>query len=71
LAEGYICGIISMVHIFIKKALTISCGDQGLGENILSFLLDDLIGKYRQALLMTNFLLRIEREGTPMTQTII
>lgn len=68
LAEGYICDIISMVHIFIKKALTISCGDQRLGQNILSFLLDDLIDKYRQALSTTSFLLRIEREGTPMTQ---
>jgi hypothetical protein len=38
LAEGYICDIISMVHMFIKKSLTISCRDQGLGQNILSFL---------------------------------
>jgi hypothetical protein len=57
-----------MVHIFIKKALIISCGDQGLGQNILSFLLDDLINKYQQALSTTSFLLKIEREGTPMTQ---
>ncbi|KAL4872346.1 hypothetical protein BDV12DRAFT_210860 [Aspergillus spectabilis] len=68
LAEGYICDIISMVHIFISKALTVSCSDHRIGQNILSFLLDDLIDKYRQALSTTNFLLRIEREGTPMTQ---
>ncbi|KAL2782703.1 hypothetical protein BJX66DRAFT_350552 [Aspergillus keveii] len=38
LAEGYICDIISMVHTFITKALTISCRDRRLGQNILSFL---------------------------------
>ncbi|CAG8876378.1 unnamed protein product [Penicillium salamii] len=63
LAEGYICDIISMVHIFTSKALDISCGNQRLGQNILSFLMDGLIEKYRQALSMTDFLLRIEREG--------
>lgn len=68
LAEGYICDIISMVHIFTSKALKIFCGDQRLGQNILSFLMEDLIEKYQQALSMTDFLLRIEREGTPMTQ---
>lgn len=67
LAEGYICDIVSVVHIFTTKALNISCGDQRLGQNILSFLMDDLIEKYRQALSMTDFLLRIERDGTPMT----
>lgn len=67
LAEGYICDIVSIVHIFTTKALNIACGDQRLGQNILSFLMDDLIEKYRQALSMTDFLLRIERDGTPMT----
>lgn len=47
LAEGYICDIISMVHNFTSKALNISSGDQKLGQNILSFLMDDLIEKYR------------------------
>ncbi|GAA92339.1 dynamin [Aspergillus luchuensis IFO 4308] len=51
-AEGYICDIIY----------------QRLGQNILSFLLDELSDKYRQALSKTNFLLRIERESKPMTQ---
>jgi hypothetical protein len=68
LAEGYICDVVSMVHTFTIKALNISCGDQRLGQNIISFLMDDLIEKYRQALSMAEFLLRIERDGTPMTQ---
>ncbi|KAJ5108261.1 hypothetical protein N7456_004936 [Penicillium angulare] len=68
LAEGYICDVICMVHIFTRKALNVACGDPQRGEIILSFLMDDLIEKYRRALWMTDFLLRIEREGTPMTQ---
>jgi hypothetical protein len=68
LAEGYICDIVSIVHTFTTKALNISCGDQRLGQNILSFLIDDLIEKYRKALSMAEFLLQIERDGTPMTQ---
>lgn len=68
LAEGYICDIISIVHNFTSKALNISCGDQRLGQRILSFLLDDLMDKYRQGLSKTEFLLQIKREGTPMTQ---
>lgn len=47
LAEGYISDIISIVHTFTAKALTISCGDQRLGQSILSLLMDDLIEKYR------------------------
>ncbi|KAJ6016364.1 hypothetical protein N7540_010955 [Penicillium herquei] len=57
-----------MVYIFTTKALIISYEDQRLGQNILSFLMDDLIDKYRQALSIAAFLLRIERDGTPMTQ---
>jgi hypothetical protein len=68
LAEGYICDVVSIVHTFTTKALNISCGDQRLGQNILSFLIDDLIDKYRQALSIAEFVLRIERDGTPMTQ---
>ncbi|KAJ5318544.1 hypothetical protein N7476_004964 [Penicillium atrosanguineum] len=68
LAEGYICDIVFMVHTFTTKALNISCGDQRLAQNILSFLIEDLIDKYRKALSMAEFLLQIEREGTPMTQ---
>lgn len=67
LAEGYTCDIISMVHIFTRKALNIFCGDQSLSQNILSFLMEDLTEKYQQALSMMHFLLRIEREVTPMT----
>ncbi|KAJ5989698.1 dynamin, partial [Penicillium waksmanii] len=68
LAEGYICDIISIVHNFISTAMTISCRDDVLHSNILSFLMDGLIERYQKSLSMTGFLLKIEREGTPMSQ---
>ncbi|KAJ5360070.1 dynamin [Penicillium concentricum] len=68
LAEGYICDIISIVHNFISTALKISCRDPILHSNILTFLMDGLIERYRKSLSMTDFLLKIEREGTPMSQ---
>jgi hypothetical protein len=67
LAKGYISDIISVIHIFTQKALKISCGDERVSLKILSFLMDNLIAKYEQALSMADFLLRIEREGTLMT----
>lgn len=68
LAEGYICDIICIVHNFLSTALEISCGDKTLCSNILSLLTDGLIESYKKSLLMTDFLLKIEREGTPMSQ---
>ncbi|PIG84606.1 hypothetical protein AARAC_010920 [Aspergillus arachidicola] len=67
LAQGYISDVISMVHAFTSKALQICCGDCRVGRNILLFLIDGLTERYGDALSHTNFLLRIEREGTPMT----
>ncbi|KAJ5938478.1 hypothetical protein N7466_001612 [Penicillium verhagenii] len=68
LAQGYICDIVTMVHNFTTKALSACCGDRRLCQNILVYLIEDLTKRYRQALSMTETLLRIERDGTPMTQ---
>ncbi|KAJ5772460.1 hypothetical protein N7520_002989 [Penicillium odoratum] len=67
IAEGYICDIVSIVHSFTSKALEISCGDPKVAQNIMSSLMDDLFQRYRKAISMTEFLLVIERERTPMT----
>lgn len=66
-AYGYISDIIAMVHQFIAKVLGAACGDEKISTNILSLLMDGLMDKYRQALSTVEFLLKIEREGTPMT----
>lgn len=67
LAQGYISDVIAMVHRFIKKALFAACGDKRMSTNIIARLEDKLTDKYRQAITHVDFLLKIEREGTPMT----
>ncbi|KAJ5490256.1 Dynamin [Penicillium expansum] len=67
LARGYISDIISVVHAFIRKALEVVSKDPQISSSIMSLLMDDLIEKYQQAISTVDFLLRIEREGTPIT----
>ena len=67
LARGYVSDIITIVHRFILKVLKSVCADSKVSENIASLLMDDLMHKYRQAISVVEFLLKIEREGTPMT----
>ncbi|CAI7610495.1 unnamed protein product [Penicillium glandicola] len=67
LARGYISDIISVVHAFIRKALEVVSKDKEISSKIMSLLMDDLIEKYKEAISMVEFLLRIEREGTPIT----
>ncbi|KAJ5766597.1 Dynamin [Penicillium nucicola] len=67
LAQGFISDIIAIVHRFIRKALLAACGDIKMSTKILDRLWDELTGKYRQALSQIDFLLKIERDGTPMT----
>ena len=67
LAQGYISDVIATVHRFIKKVLLAACGDIRISTNILTRLWDELTGKYRQAIAQVEFLLKIERGGTPMT----
>ncbi|KGO75236.1 Dynamin [Penicillium italicum] len=67
LAQGYISDIISVVHAFIRKALEVVSKDTQISSSIMSLLMDDLVEKYQQAISMVEFLLRVEREGTPIT----
>ena len=67
LAWGYISDIISVVHAFIRKALEVVSKDTQMSSRIMSLLMDDLVEKYKHAMSTVEFLLRIEREGTPVT----
>ncbi|KAF7527979.1 hypothetical protein PCG10_001913 [Penicillium crustosum] len=67
LAWGYISDIISVVHAFIRKALEVVSKDTQMSSKIISLLMDDLVEKYKHAMSTVEFLLRIEREGTPVT----
>ncbi|KAF7716821.1 Uncharacterized protein PECH_008201 [Penicillium ucsense] len=67
LVQGYMSDTIVYVHTFLQKALFASCSDNQLSCNIVSLMMDKLIEKYRQAISTSNYLLDIERAGTPMT----
>ncbi|KAJ5517152.1 hypothetical protein N7527_008712 [Penicillium freii] len=67
LAWGYISDIISVVHAFIRKALEVVSKDTQMSSKITCLLMDDLVEKYKHAMTTVEFLLRIEREGTPIT----
>ncbi|OQE16540.1 hypothetical protein PENFLA_c027G00286 [Penicillium flavigenum] len=67
LARGYISDIISVVHAFMRKALEVVSKSTQISTNIMSLLMDNLVEKYKQAISTVEFLLRIEREGTPTT----
>jgi hypothetical protein len=55
------------VHAFICKGLEVVSKNTQISTNIMSLLMDDLVEKYKQAISTVEFLLRIEREGTPLT----
>lgn len=67
LSRGYISDIISYVHIFIQTVLQEVCKDRQICRRILSILQEDLIQSYNHAISAVEFLLAIEREGTPLT----
>ncbi|KAJ5538589.1 Dynamin [Penicillium frequentans] len=67
IAHGYISDIIIIIHNFIERVLEAAFVDQSIPPNIIALLTDDLMSKYRESISQVNFLLKIEREGTPMT----
>lgn len=67
LAQGYVSDIISHVHKFIQAALLAASADSEISSRIISLLMDDLVESYRKAISVADFLLEIERAGTPMT----
>ena len=67
LTMGYISDIVSLVHTFISKLLSRLCYDPRLEAAIMSQILDQLQGKYRQGIGMATFNLDVERNGTPLT----
>ncbi|KAJ5998589.1 hypothetical protein N7451_006399 [Penicillium sp. IBT 35674x] len=67
IAHGYINDIIIIIHKFIETVLGAVSMDQNIPPKIISLLTDDLMFKYRESISQVNFLLKIEREGTPMT----
>ncbi|CRG85853.1 Interferon-induced GTP-binding protein Mx [Talaromyces islandicus] len=67
ITHGYIDDMITMTHGFILKALKLACPDTRVRQNLMAFLLDRLLDRYKEAINKVKFLLLVERSGTPMT----
>ncbi|KAI0111863.1 P-loop containing nucleoside triphosphate hydrolase protein [Daldinia grandis] len=64
----YVSRVIWAVHHFIVQALEATCPDERVREELWSgYLLEELQKSYRRAMDQAKFLLRIEREGVPLT----
>ena len=67
LALGYISDVVSLVHGFNVDLLRSCCSDERVLVGLESVLSDHLIQRYNKAIQHVKFLLRTEREGTPLT----
>lgn len=67
LALAYVDDIISLVHAFTVKLLSKICKDDRIRRGLNSVLLEKLTERYKAATDHTNFLLAVERSGTPLT----
>ena len=68
LALGYISDVITMAHKFIRHLLEHVCLDKRVRTGIQSALAEGLLSSYRAAYEQVEFLLHLERQGTPATQ---
>lgn len=67
LATGYISDVVSMAHTFILTLLDRICPNPRVRDGIVSVMLEPLRLMYKRAIDHTDFLLEVERMGTPIT----
>ena len=67
LAFAYIEDIIAIVHRFTVTLLSKICKDERIRRGLSSILLEELAERYKKAIDHTNYLLTVERLGTPLT----
>jgi len=67
LTLGYISDIVYFVHDFICKTLAHVCPDEEVRSGLWSVLQEQLIDKYRAAVSHVEFIIQVERFGTPLT----
>ena len=67
LSIGYISDIIALVHGFINELLRKTCSDDRIRRGLSAVLLDGLTERYKKGNEHIDFLLSVERGGTPLT----
>jgi hypothetical protein len=68
IALSFVNDVITYVHDFICRLLRHVCPDSKVRSGLLSFIMDDLLKKYNNALEHVEFVLRVERNGTLLTK---
>lgn len=63
----YFGDVVYFVHNFICKVLEYVCPDERVRSGIWSLLQEQLVEKYERALTHVQFIIRVERLGTPLT----
>lgn len=64
---GYVSDIISLVHRFIMTGLDAVCHDKRVRAELSASLTEGLVDHYGKAIAQAQFLLSVERSGTPIT----
>ena len=64
---GYVSDIVVIVHRFITTTLRSICYDDSMEASLFSILSEGLLNRYQKAIHHAEFLLAVERNGTPMT----
>ena len=67
LAVTYISDVIRVVHGFASDLLLALCPDPRVRSNLWTLITDELLERYEKAMSHTDFILRVERKGTPLT----
>ena len=67
LALGYVSDIVDIVHTFTMDLLAALCDDVRVSRELANVLLDGLSQRYRRAMDHARFVLRVERDGIPLT----
>jgi len=67
LALAYISDVIRVVHSFATDLLLALCPDPRVRSNLWTLITDQLLERYERAISHTDFILRVERKGTPLT----
>jgi hypothetical protein len=67
LTRAYVGDIVFLVHDFAWKALTHVCPDETVRSSLWSLLQEQLIRGYQKAVTHAEFIVEVERFGTPLT----
>ena len=67
IALGYVSDIVSLVHNFIVTLLSAICEDQRIQSALMSVLMDGLLERYKKSFDHAQFILDVEKLGTPLT----